>query len=89
LTAEEEARAAQLEAAIVAQERQAEEARRSRTQRGTAEPVVRANSPLAAAAAGEYAYVARDVRRVVKVGGSLVGLLMTVWIVTQVTGVAI
>lgn len=89
LTAEEEARAAQLEAAIVAQERQAEEARRSRTLRGMAEPVARANSPLAAAAAGEYAYVARDVRRVVKVGGSLVGLLVIVWVVTQVTGVAI
>lgn len=87
LTPEEEARAAQLEAAIVAQERQAEEARR-RPQRGTPE-VVRASSPLAVAAANEYAYVARDVRRVALVGGSLVALLMILWVVTQVTGVTL
>lgn len=87
LTPEEEARAAQLEAAIVAQERQAEEGRRSRAQRATAEPVARSSSPLAVAAANEYAYVARDIRKVAIVGGSLVGLLLALWVVTQVTGV--
>jgi hypothetical protein len=89
LTPEEEARAAQLEAAIVAQERQAEEGRRSRAQRAAPEPVARSSSPLAVAAANEYAYVARDVRKVAVVGGSLVGLLVAVWIVTQVTGVTL
>ena len=89
LTPEEEARAAQLEAAIVAEERQAEETRRNRSQRAAAEPVMRSNSPLAVAAANEYAYVARDVRRVAIVGGSLVGLLLALWVVTQVTGLTI
>jgi hypothetical protein len=89
LTPEEEARAAQLEAAIVAQERHAEEGRRSRAQRSAPEPVVRSTSPLATAAANEYAYVARDVRKVAVVGGSLVGLLLALWVVTQVTGITL
>lgn len=89
LTAEEEARAAQLEAAIVAQERQAEEGRRNRSQRSAPDVAVRASSPLAAAAANEYAYVARDVRRVAVVGGTLVGLLLALWVVVQVTGVSV
>jgi hypothetical protein len=89
LTPEEEVRAAQLEAAIVAEERRADEARRGRSQRSTPEPVVRSSSPLAAAAAHEYDYVARDVRRVALVGGSLVGLLLVLWVVTQVTGITL
>jgi len=88
LTPEEEARAAQLEAAIVAEERQAEQGRRARTERTTAEPAVRA-SPLAVAAANEYAYVARDVRRVATVGGSLVAVLLALWVVVQVTGISL
>jgi hypothetical protein len=89
LTPEEEVRAAELEAAIVAEERQAENARQQRVQRTTAEAPVRASSPLAAAAANEYAYVARDVRRIAIVGGSLVALLLILWVVTQVTGVTL
>jgi hypothetical protein len=89
LTPEEEARAAQLEAAIVAEERRAEEARRGRSQRSDPEPVVRSSTTLARAAANEYAYVARDVRRVAIVGGSLIGLLLALWVVTQVTGVTL
>jgi hypothetical protein len=89
LTPEEEARAAQLEAAIVAQERLAEEGRRNRIQRSAPEPALRPSSPLAAAAANEYAYVARDVRKVAVVGGSLVALLLALWIVTQITGVTL
>lgn len=88
LTAEEEARAAELEAAIVAQERQAEASQR-RSQRGAPDVVVRASSPLATAAANEYEYVARDVRRVAIVGGTLVGLLLALWVVVQATGVSI
>jgi hypothetical protein len=89
LTPEEEARAAELEAAIVAEERKAEEARRSRNQRSSAETPLRASSPLAVAAASEYAYVARDVRRVVTVGGTLIALLVVLWVVTQVTGLTV
>jgi len=88
LTPEEEARAAELEAAILAEERQAEAGRRSRAQRISIEPVVR-SSTLAVAAANEYAYVARDVRRVAMVGGSLVSLLLALWVVVQVTGITI
>jgi len=89
LTPEEEARAAQLEAAIVAEERRAEEARKGRSQRGDPEPVVRSSSPLAVAAAHEYDYVARDVRKVAIVGGSLIALLLALWVVTQVTGITL
>jgi hypothetical protein len=89
LTPEEEARAAELEAAIVDEERRAEQGRRARTQRTVAEPVVRSGSSLAVAAANEYAYVARDVRRVAIVGGSLLGLLIALWVVVQVTGISL
>jgi hypothetical protein len=89
LTPEEEARAAELEAAIVAEERQADASRRSRSQRANPETPARASSPLAVAAANEYAYVARDVRRVALVGGTLVALLVVLWVVTQVTGVTL
>ncbi len=89
LTPEEEARAAELEAAIVAEERQAEEGRRSRAQRNGPQPTARASSPLAVAAANEYGYVARDVRRVAIVGGTLVGLLLALWVVVQVTGITL
>ena len=86
LTDEEEARAAELEAAIVAQEQAvAETARRARPQRGPADAPTRSFSSLAVAAGNEYAYVARDVRRIAAVGGTLVGVLLTLWIVVQVT----
>ena len=83
----EEARAAELEAAIVAEERLAEATRRGRSQRADPTTAVRSGSPLAVAAANEYAYVARDVRRVALVGGSLVVLLLGLWVAVQVTGV--
>ena len=89
LTPEEEARAATLEAAIVAEERQAEEGRRSRAQRSAPVATVRSSTPLATAAANEYGYVARDVRKVAIVGGSLISVLIAVWAVTQITGVTL
>ena len=59
LTAEEEARAAELEAQIIAEERAAETAQRrtrERQQRAAEPaPVVRSSAPLAARAADEYA----------------------------------
>lgn len=85
LTPQEEARAAELEAAIVAEERQAEaqdrQARIARTN-----PTPRATSSLETSAAAEYAYVARDVRRIAIVGGSLFAVLIGLWIVSQLIG---
>lgn len=88
LTDAEEARAAQLEAAIVAEERQAAEAskRRQRAARSVEEAPIRVTSSLAVAAADEYAYVARDVKRISLVGGSLVVLLLVVWLIAHATG---
>jgi hypothetical protein len=93
LTAAEEARAAELEAAIVAEERAAEaevSRRRFRAARA-AEPVatVRPGSNLAAQAAEEYSYVARDIRRIAIVGGSLVGVLIAIWILGHVFGLGL
>jgi hypothetical protein len=87
LTDAEEARAAELEAAILAEERQTEAASRSRASRAaTADEPARATSNLAISAADEYAYVARDVRRIALVGGSLILLLVVLWVIAHVTG---
>jgi hypothetical protein len=82
VTAQEEARAAELEAAILAEEKAAEQARRAREQitrrpkEGDVTPRVSYGSvPLAVRAAEEYAYVRRDVRRIAVVGGSLLLVL--------------
>jgi hypothetical protein len=87
LTDAEEARAAQLEAAIVAEERQAEEAKRRARPARTADAVpVRSTSALSVSAADEYAYVARDVKKIVFVGGSLVILLLAIWAFAHFSG---
>jgi len=84
LTDAEEARAAELEAAIVAEERRAEDAKRRARTRTTDDVAVRSNSSIAIAAANEYAYVARDVRRIVLVGGSLIVLLLAMWVIAHI-----
>jgi hypothetical protein len=90
LTEDEEARAAELEAAIVAQEQAAAEtARRARPQRLSADAPGRSFSSLAVAAGNEYAYVGRDVRRIATVGGTLVGVLVGLWVVVQVTHITL
>ena len=89
LTQEETTRAAELEAQILVEEKAAEETskrNRDRARRGTPEPVARAGS-LAVRATEEYAYVARDIRRIATVGGSLVAILIILWVVIQATGV--
>ena len=89
LTAEETTRAAELEAQILVEEKAAEETskrNRDRARRGAPEPVIRAGS-LAVRATEEYAYVARDIRRIATVGGSLVAILIILWVVIQATGV--
>lgn len=87
LTDAEEARAAELEAAILAEERQAEAARkRTRAARPADVAPVRVGSSLAVTAAEEYAYVARDVRRVAIVGGSMIVILLAMWAIVHLTG---
>jgi hypothetical protein len=88
LTDAEEARAAELEAAIVAEEREAEAVKqRTRAARAT-EPVAapRPSSVLSISAAEEYAYVARDVRRITIVGGGIVLFLIALWVVAHFLG---
>ena len=88
LTPAEEARAAELEAQIVAAEREAESMASRGRERGRRqeEPVARVRpGSIAVRGQEEYAYVARDVRRLVTIGGSLIALLIGLWAVTQVT----
>jgi hypothetical protein len=94
LTAAEEARAAELEAQILAEERAAEagrtrarERKRSEQSLGLTPGRSREGSLLAARAEEEYAYVVRDVRRIARVGGSLVGILAILFILIDVVGV--
>lgn len=80
LTDAELARAAELEAAILAQEQAADDSRRSRdrARRPGGEAADGAGStsvPLSVRAAEEYAYVKRDIRRITIVGGLLFGIL--------------
>jgi hypothetical protein len=77
VTAEELARAAELEAAILEEERVAERARRGpdRTRRPI-EGTIYSSVPLATRAAEEYGYVRRDVRRIALVGGTMLALLI-------------
>ena len=88
LTAAEEARAGELEAAIVAEERKAETTKaRARSSRSVDAEASRSASTLTISAAEEYAYVARDVRRIAIVGGSLVATLFGLWAIAHVTGI--
>jgi hypothetical protein len=91
LTADEEARAAELEAQIVAEERAAGETQRrarERQQRAVErEPAVRSSVPLSVREAEEYAYVARDVRRIATIAGGVFAIMIGLWIALQVSGV--
>ncbi len=91
LTPEEEARAAELEAQIVSEERQAEQAQRQardRQQRAVdRDPAVRSAVPLSVREAEEYAYVARDVRRIATIATGLFAIMIGLWIALQVSGV--
>ena len=76
----EEARAAELEAAILAEEQVAAESRRTRERgrRPTSDAVggvSYTSVPLSVRAADEYGYVKRDIRRIAIVGGFLLAIL--------------
>jgi hypothetical protein len=95
LTPEEEARAAELEAKIVADERAAEDARKRTSDRrrsGAVAPGLapgpRSASSLAVRAADEYAYVGRDVRRITLIGGTLIIILVALYVLSHLTGSA-
>jgi regulator of protease activity HflC (stomatin/prohibitin superfamily) len=88
VTPEEEARAAELEAAILAEEKAADAARRGRNQeRRVVESAIYSSVPLATRAAEEYSYVRRDVRRIVVVGGGLLVVLATLHVLVNVANV--
>lgn len=87
LTEDEVARAAELEAEIVATERAAEVVqRRTRTRREIGEGGSVLAGTIALRAAAEYRYVARDMRRIVIIGGGLVLTLFGLWLAAMLTG---
>jgi hypothetical protein len=90
VTDEELARAAELEAQILAEEQIAEEARKSRDRRAKApagEATIYSSAPLAERAAQEYGYVQRDLRRIAIVGGGLLLVLFGIDILLNVLNV--
>ena len=97
LSQTEEARAAELEAQIVAQERAAESERlraartsgRARDEALPAGPAGRGRSGglLAARASEEDTYVVRDVRRIVTVGGGLIMIMAVLFVLIDVLNV--
>lgn len=91
LSAAEEARAAELEAQIVAEDRIASAASdRSRSRRSDPDASARGRTKesglLASRATLEYAYVSADLRRIAVVAGALFVLMIAIWIVLSVTG---
>jgi len=94
LTAADEARAAELEARIVAEERIAATSASSRT-RARSEPSPASPRPnrrggtMAVRYADEYAYVTRDLRRIGIVSALLLGILAVLFVLIQVVGVGI
>ncbi len=92
LSAAEEARAAELESEILAQERDSEsarsrDARQARTPEPLPTPKSKSGVPLAVRAAAEYAYVARDVRRILAVGGSMFAIMLVLFVLVRVLNV--
>ena len=92
LSAAEEARAAELESQIVAQDRAAEATRTRVRDRARGDEPARPGRAagqglLAARAAEEYAYVVRDVRRILLVGGTIAAALAVLWVLIDVAHV--
>ena len=85
LTEEEARRAAELETALLAEERAADAARARTKERSVRE--VTPGGSLALRAEEEYAYVARDVRRIAKVGSLLFAVLIGLWVLIDVAKV--
>ncbi len=92
LTAAEVERAAELESELVTREREAvvdNARRRARTRGLDVAAAGDASVPLSARAAHEYAYVARDVRRIMITAMVMFGILAILWLVVHVGNVAL
>jgi hypothetical protein len=91
LTAADEARAAELEAQIVAADKSAaSSSERSRSRKSDPEAArgrTKESGLLATRATAEYAYVQADIRRIVIVAGALFVLMIAIWLVLNVAGV--
>ncbi len=91
LTSLEEIRAAELEAQILAQEREAEAAqRRTRDRQRSAEVTgvrTRDAAPLAVRASAEYAYVRRDISRIARAAAVMLLVVAILHILINVMGV--
>jgi hypothetical protein len=90
LTEAEFEQAERLEAELLAKEREAiaESLRRkSRAEEHALAGSGDHNSPLSVRAAHEYAYVARDVKRITLTAGLMIGILAVLYILTNVLGV--
>jgi hypothetical protein len=80
-------RAAQLEAELLAQEKAAEQARTRTRARATREVVAPASGSFAVSAKNEYAYVARDVKDIIRIASLLIAILFGLWILIDVAKV--
>jgi hypothetical protein len=92
LTEAEVERAAQIEKELVAREQAAiaENARRrARSGRVDVALTADAGQPLSVRASHEYAYVARDVRRIIVTGSVMMGILAAIWVAVNVGGVGL
>ncbi len=90
VTPEEMARAAELEAQILAEEQIAAESRKSRDRRTKTpadDTAIYSSSTLAERASQEYGYVQRDLRRIAIVGGGLLIVLVVIDILLNVAHV--
>jgi hypothetical protein len=91
LTPADEARAAELEARIVEEERAATAGSRRPRDRGrpatTEARPGRRGGTMAVRYADEYAYVTRDLRRIGVVSALLLGILVVLFVLVQVVGV--
>ena len=83
LTEAETARAAELETQLVAEERAAENARKRTQQPRTGRDGGPAGT-IALRAETEYAYVARDIKDIVRIASLLLAILFVLWIVIDV-----
>ena len=90
LTEAEVERAAQIEKELLAREQAAiaENARRRARTSGRVDVSLTgdAGQPLSVRAAHEYAYVARDVRRIVVTGSVMMGILALIWVAVNFGG---
>jgi hypothetical protein len=87
LTATEEARAAELERELLAQERQAEATRVKARERSTREAYAGPGGTLAVRAEPAYAYVARDVRRIGEMAVLMLVILFGLWFLIDIAKV--